>query len=237
MIDLTRRLDPDAAYAPHDEAFPFNRLDFTSPSGSNWQNGAFAAVEQLGTHVAAPRARSEDGNTVEVIPARQLLAPVVVIDAPAGDESAVLTADAIRVHERVHGHVPDHAVVLLRTGQGALPPTDPRFAGRALVDPRFAGWATDGVEYLVANRRVAALGTDGLALDPGTALADAPAQSAAAAAGLWCLVGLADIRSLPPRGAYLAIGVLPIVGGTGAPARVLALIPPEQPPLPTNEAR
>lgn len=227
VIDVTRPLDADAAYAQHDEAFPFDRLDFATPPGSDWQNGAIATVEQLGTHVAAPRARDPDGNTVEVIPARRLLAPVVVIDAPAGSAEAVLTADAIRVHERVHGHVPDHAVVVLRTGQGALPPTDPRFAGRALVSPRHAGWAPDGVEFLVANRRVAAVGTDAMTLDPGAVHAEAPAQKVAAHAGLWAVVGLADIRSLPPRGAYLLIGVLPVEGGTGAPARILALIPPK----------
>jgi kynurenine formamidase len=39
------------------------------------------------------------------------------------------------------------------------------------------------------------------------------------------LENLANLGRMPPRGALVFIGALPIVGGSGAPAHVLALVP------------
>jgi kynurenine formamidase len=44
-------------------------------------------------------------------------------------------------------------------------------------------------------------------------------------AGLWHLEGLVNLDQLPPRGATIVIGAVPLQGGSGAPARVLALVP------------
>ena len=44
-------------------------------------------------------------------------------------------------------------------------------------------------------------------------------------AGLWHLEGLVNLDRLPPRGATIVIGAVPLQDGWGAPARVLALVP------------
>ncbi|MBD0282307.1 MAG: hypothetical protein ICV69_08965 [Thermoleophilaceae bacterium] len=43
-------------------------------------------------------------------------------------------------------------------------------------------------------------------------------------AGLWHLEGLVNLHELPPRGAVLFAGALTLVEGSGAPARVLAVV-------------
>jgi kynurenine formamidase len=40
--------------------------------------------------------------------------------------------------------------------------------------------------------------------------------------GAYILENLANLDRLPPRGAFVVIAPLPIRGGTGAPARVIA---------------
>ncbi|MEZ4595690.1 MAG: hypothetical protein R3C32_01985 [Chloroflexota bacterium] len=44
-------------------------------------------------------------------------------------------------------------------------------------------------------------------------------------AGVWHLEGLQNLAALPPLGATVFVGVLPLVDGSGSPARVLALVP------------
>jgi kynurenine formamidase len=83
---------------------------------------------------------------------------------------------------------------------------------------------------LIEQRKVRALGTDAPAIDASGELATAPAQTLAAKSGVFCVAGLGDLRALPRDGAYLVLGVLPVVGGTGAPCRALALVPPAPPP-------
>ena len=41
--------------------------------------------------------------------------------------------------------------------------------------------------------------------------------------GVWHLEGLVNLERVPARGATIFVGVLPFVGGSGAPARVIAV--------------
>src|SRR5271166_917381 len=51
-----------------------------------------------------------------------------------------------------------------------------------------------------------------------------PCHSALLGAGKYGLTQLQNLANLPPTGAVLLAGPLPIVGGSGSPARVLALV-------------
>jgi kynurenine formamidase len=42
---------------------------------------------------------------------------------------------------------------------------------------------------------------------------------------VWFVAGLADLARVPPRGATVVVGAIPVAGAAGAPARVLALVP------------
>ena len=44
-------------------------------------------------------------------------------------------------------------------------------------------------------------------------------------AGKYGMTQLANLARLPPTGAVLVVAPLKLVGGTGSPARVLALVP------------
>jgi len=65
------------------------------------------------------------------------------------------------------------------------------------------------------------LAIDTLSADNG--LADnSPCHRLVHGAGAYILENLANLELLPERGAFILIAPLPIQGGTGAPARVLA---------------
>ena len=228
VLDLTRPLDKDAPFVPHAEAFPFERVDFLKVRDTGWRTGGYSGTEHMGTHVASSLARLPVGDPVQTIPGAQLLLPVVVIDCPdAAKAGGAVTAADVQADERAHGAVPAGSIVLLRTGRGALASSDPLLLGRRSDGSvSFPGWNDDAVRDLALERRVRAVGTDTMAVDPGSRAREAPAQSAGSAAGLWFVAGLADLSRLPQRGALLVVGAIPLVGAAGAPARVLALVPP-----------
>jgi kynurenine formamidase len=44
-------------------------------------------------------------------------------------------------------------------------------------------------------------------------------------AGVWHAEGLVGLERVPTRGAWIVVGLLPVVDGSGAPARVFAVLP------------
>lgn len=230
VIDLTRPLDWRAPALPHSEAYPFERKALRPQKDSNWSQGAFTALEQMGTYLAAPRARLLGGDTVESLAAADLLLPVRVVDCYGGGAERALTLSEIQAYEVLNGPIAPGSAVVLRTGLGAVAPEDARYAGKdddGALD--FPGWSAEAARYLVQSRKVRLLGSDAPAIDAAAVIATAPAQTLAAESRVPALAGLGDLSALPHDGAFLVIGVLPIVDGTGAPCRVLALLPPAPP--------
>jgi kynurenine formamidase len=75
----------------------------------------------------------------------------------------------------------------------------------------------------VKERKVAGIGIDTLGIDAGYA-SDFPVHKEVThPAGIWHLENLQNLSLVPPVGSYIIVGVIPFVGGSGAPARVFAL--------------
>ncbi len=238
VVDLTRPLDADAPFLAQPDGFPFELLPL-SDSVAGRRVNAFSMLETMGTHLEAPSALREGGGDVRALSGSQLLGDLIVIDAPPVTAGGALTIGetAVRAHEAIHGTVPRGSVVILRTGRGAasarslVTPTD---AAKGTFD--FQGWSPDAIRFLVRERGVRIVGTDAPALDAGPDVPKAPAARAAADEGAWALVSVVDLVGLPERGAYVAVGVLPLSGAGGAPARVLAFVPPPRPRPATSGA-
>ena len=139
--------------------------------------------------------------------------------AGAGAAAAGLGVAAIRAQELLDGMIPHGAVVLLRTGRGALRNREVAKTG----DQPVAGWSAEAVRFLATERGVRAVGSDALTLDPG---AEPAAARAAAEAGMYALLALGDLSDVPRRGGFVIVGAMPLVGGGSAQARTLILVPP-----------
>ncbi|MCE9635876.1 MAG: cyclase family protein [Planctomycetes bacterium] len=216
VADLTLPLDATSPHVLHPRQFPFERMDLPPSEPGDPHTGAFTAMEHSGTHLAAPRTRRESGDTLDAFHDGDLLLPLVVIDVPSDAATeATIGDDVIRSEEREHGTIPKDAVVVLRTRAGP----------RSEIHP---GWGPSAVKWLIKDRGVRVVGTDATSLSSTSAARD-PAQQTTASNGAFSLVGLHGLDSIPARGAWVVIGALPILGAAGAPARVVALVPPDSP--------
>ena len=78
---------------------------------------------------------------------------------------------------------------------------------------------------LLVDRDAAGVGIDTLSIDNALVGPDkGAAHKVLHGAGRYVLDNLARLDELPPRGTTLVVGALPLVGGTGGPARVLAFV-------------
>ena len=66
---------------------------------------------------------------------------------------------------------------------------------------------------------------DTLGIDPGAATDFAVHRQVTFPRNVWHLEGLTNLAALPATGAWVVVGVLKLVDGSGSPARVLALVP------------
>jgi kynurenine formamidase len=182
--------------------------------------------EHSGTHFDAPCHFIEGGMSVEQIPVEKLFLPAVVIDISAriGDDAdGELELEDVMKFEADHGAIASGSAVLLRTGWEEFNKDREKYAGKE-GDLRFPGFGVAAAQYLVTERNVVGLGIDTLGIDPGIATTFPVHLTVSHPKGLWHLENLQNLKQLPPVGAWLVVGVLPLVGGSGSPARVIALI-------------
>ena len=228
VIDLTQTLGPETVVWPGDDPVSFETTGEVHTVGSFQRK--VLTPEHAGTHIDAPAHYVPDGITVEQIPVERLVVEAAVLDASQqcerDSDHAVEAAD-LEAFESRHGRLPNGGAVLLHTGWSRYQ-TDPQrmLGGDSLEDFHFPGFAGSAAELMV-ERGVVGIGVDTISVDPGVAAADNswPVHNVAQPAGLWLLEGLSRLERLPPTGATIVVGALPLAGGSGAPARVLALVP------------
>jgi kynurenine formamidase len=78
----------------------------------------YSMVGQYGTHVDPPAHFRSDGMTMDEIPLKQMILPLVVLDITpmlTKDPNHALTIDDVKTWEKVHGTIPAGAFAALRT--------------------------------------------------------------------------------------------------------------------------
>jgi len=225
VVDLTIPLGTDIIMWPGAPSPEMETLVTVAHDGYFARRVSF--FEHTGTHFDAPCHFIEGKATVDKIPADTLVRPAVVIDISkeiGSNADAVLTLQHVKDWEKVNGVVPKGAAILLRTGWEEFNTNKLKYAGPE-GDLHFPGFGVEAAQYLVNERAATGLGIDTLGIDPGNK-ADFPVHSQVShPKGLWHLENLQNLKQLPAIGAWIVVGVLPLVGGSGSPARVIALVP------------
>jgi len=225
VVDLTIPLGTDIIMWPGAPSPEMETLVTVAHDGYFARRVSF--FEHTGTHFDAPCHFIEGKATVDKIPADTLVRPAVVIDISkeiGSNADAVLTLQHVKDWEKVNGVVPKDAAILLRTGWEEFNTNKMKYAGPD-GDLHFPGYGVEAAQYLVNERAATGLGIDTLGIDPGNK-ADFPVHSQVShPKGLWHLENLQNLKQLPAIGAWIVVGVLPLVGGSGSPARVIALVP------------
>src|SRR5262244_1503235 len=124
FVDLTHSFAPDtpvwsgfgqAKMTP--AADPKTHEPYTIPK-DGFRATYYELVGQYGTHVDPPAHFAENGITMDQIPLKQMILPLVVFDATSfltRDPNHAFSVDDIRAWERKHGRVPKGAFAALRT--------------------------------------------------------------------------------------------------------------------------
>lgn len=233
ILDLTHPFNAETIYWPTaPSGFELEPLAFGKTEGG-WFYAAntFAAPEHGGTHLDAPAHFGEGHASVEAIPLEKLVAPAVVIDvserAARGGELALGVED-VQAFEKRHGPIAAGTVVLLRTGWDRFWPDKAAYLGDDTPGDashlRFPSYGAEAVRLLVEERGVVGLGVDTASIDVGSS-SDFPVHRIAASHDVYGLENLEGLGRLPARGATLVALPMKIEGGSGAPVRVIALLP------------
>ncbi|HEY9390517.1 MAG TPA: cyclase family protein [Mycobacteriales bacterium] len=238
VIDLTAplsdrtpiiQLPPPFANTPGFSLEEISRYDDRGPA---WYWNTIHTGEHVGTHFDAPIhwATGRDGLDVSQVPARHLIAPAAVIDMTAEcarDADFLLEVDHIRVWEAEHGPLPAGGWLLYRTGWDARAHDQAEFLNADQNGPHTPGVSIECARWLAEQAPIIGMGVETVGTDAGAAHGfdtPFPCHSFLLGANRYGLTQLANLASLPPTGAVLLAGPLPIETGSGSPARVLALV-------------
>ena len=232
VVDLTYPFDARTLYWPSEQVgFQLKQLSYGKTSGGYFYSAySMCAPEHGGTHIDAPIHFAAGGLTVDRIPLDRLVGPAVVVDVTAKtakDRDYRVTAEDIEGEERARGAIPRGAIVLLRTGWAKRWPDRKAYFGDDkagdTTNLHFPGLSADGAKVLVA-RGVSGVGLDTPSIDHGPSK-DFIAHQILLGAGIYALENLASLEPLPARGATVYALPMKIGGGSGAPARVIAVLP------------
>jgi kynurenine formamidase len=238
VIDLTAPLSdatPIIQLPPpfgNTSGFELREISRYDDRGPAWYWNNFLTGEHTGTHLDAPIhwVSGRDQADVSQIPADRLIAPAVVLDASdsvARDPDFLLEVADVKAWEKTHGPLPDGGWLLYRTGWDARSTDQAAFLNADDTGPHTPGISIECARWLANETSIGGIGVETVGTDAGRAHAFDPAfpcHSFLLGAGKYGLTQLQNLAALPAVGIVLVAGPLPIVGGSGSPSRVLALI-------------
>jgi len=238
VVDLTHVLNEDTPTISLPEPFVDTKgfsLEKISKYDDNgpffyWNN--FTMGEHCGTHFDAPVhwISGKDHQTIDEIPAKKLIGEACVIDIAEKceeDPDYCLTIEDIKEYEKEHGEISTNAWVLIYTGWAQY-----------INDEKFINFGEDGeshtpgttveaAKFLANERDILGVGVEQVGTDAGLAATfetPFPNHYFMHEANKYGLASLTNLDKLPPRGAIVIATPLKIEGGSGSPARVIALV-------------
>ncbi|MBC6454016.1 MAG: cyclase family protein [Hormoscilla sp. SP5CHS1] len=224
IVDLTHTMHDDMPFWP-------GGVPFTKTKLVDYDQGyllhKFEMGENTGTHIDAPAHFIKGNRSIDRIPISELIVPAVTIDIQDkvvnNPDYQLSAADVIR-WEAKHGQILAGSLVILNTGWHK------RFGNpQAYINMdsnkvmHFPGFGADSAKLLV-ERDVVGIGIDTLSLDYGGS-SDFATHGIMLKENKYQIENMANLDALPPTGATVIIGVLPVKDGSQAQARIFAIIP------------
>jgi kynurenine formamidase len=239
VIDLTAplsertpvlRLPPPLA---NTQRFALQEISRYDERGPAWYWNDFSTGEHVGTHFDAPVhwATGQNGLDVSQVPPRQLIGPAVVIDKStecASNPDFLLDVADVEEWQRQHGPLPQGGWLLFRSGWDQRAQDEQMFLNADATGSHTPGVSIAMARWLAEQAPIMGFGVETVGTDAGAAHSfdpPFPCHSFLLGAGKYGLTQLANLARLPTTGSVLVAAPLPIVHGSGSPARVLALVP------------
>jgi kynurenine formamidase len=215
IVDLTAPLSdttPVIQLPPpfaNTNGFSLQEISNYDERGPAWYWNNISAGEHVGTH---------------------FVGPAVVVDKSAecaANPDFLLEIEHLEGWQAEHGPLPAGGWLLYRTGWDTRADDQADFLNANETGPHTPGISVACARWL-AEQPILGVGVETVGTDAGTAHSfdpPFPCHSFLLGAGKYGLTQLANVAQLPTTGAVLIAAPLPIVGGSGSPARVLALVP------------
>lgn len=231
LVDTTpilRLPEPFANTIP----FRLEEISRYDERGPAWYWNNIHTGEHTGTHLDAPVhwiTGQEKGDVTQLPPA-QMLAPAAVLDFSAHVEENpdfLVEVEHIKAWEAEHGALPEGGWMFCRTGWDARSGEQDRFLNANETGPHTPGFSVECAEWLATDAPIIGVGVETVGTDAGAAHSFEPAfpcHRFLLGAGKFGLTQLQNLAKLPPSGALVLTAPLPIVGGSGSPTRVLAVV-------------
>ena len=238
VIDLTNKLSAETPTLRLPDPF-VNLIDFSleevsayNEPGPFWKHHNIHTGEHIGTHIDAPVhwISGKGGHDVSTIPPARLVGPAVVLDFTAQvaeNNDYLVTIEDIKAWEAEHGALPKNSWVLLRTGWDKFSSDREAFLNIDETGSHTPGITAEAAKWLAEETHISGLGVETVGIDAGRgAELDPPFAAHYHLLGndKYGITSLQNLDKLPATGAVLVVAPLPIVGGTGSPTRVFALV-------------
>jgi kynurenine formamidase len=227
FVDLTHAFGPDAPVWPgfgqpkfSPATDPKTHEAYTIPK-DGFRATVYEMVGQFGTHVDPPAHFAERGITMDQIPLKQMILPLVVLDDTAylpRDPNHAFSLRDLRAWEQRYGRVPHGSFVALRTDMYKDWGRDPE---RFRRNP-FPAWALETIKFLYEQRGVTATGHEGMDTDTTDKM---DSETYILQHGHFQIEVMANLDQVPPTGALLVVTWPKVRGGLGFPARAFAIVP------------
>ncbi|MPV88637.1 cyclase family protein [Georgenia ruanii] len=237
IVDLTAPLSAETPILELPEQFgqtarfELEEISCYDDRGPAWHWNNFRTGEHTGTHFDAPShwVTGADEAHIDAVPPAALVAPAVVLDVTdrvAENPGHLIEVADIEAFVDRHGELPAGGWLLCRTGWSARV-SQQEMINNTATGPTSPGMSAECARWVAEESPLQGLGVETVGTDAGAAHSFDPAFPCHAfllGNGKYGLAQLQNLDQLPPTGAVLVAAPLKIVGGSGSPARVLALV-------------
>lgn len=235
IVDLSHDYSEDTVYWVTAREFELDTVHH-GPTDQGFYYSAFnfSTAEHGGTHLDAPIHFSETGQAVDEIPLKHLVGPAIKIDvsdkAKNSPDYRISIEDILEWEDREGMEIPDAAIVLFQTGYADFYPNREQYMGTAekgeaaLAKLHFPGLSAAAAQWLVNNRYIHAVGIDTPSIDYGQSTLF-ETHVILLGNNIPAFENLAKLNSLPAHGFQIIALPMKIKGGSGAPLRIIAVLP------------
>jgi len=181
----------------------------------------YTLVGQYGTHIDPPAHFDAQGKTLDELPIKDMILPLVVFDLTPKlrqDPNHALTVEDIQTWEKAHGRVTAGSFAALRTDMYKDWDTNPE---RFKRQP-FPAWSLAALQFLYDQRGIMANGHE--AMDTDTT-PDLKSETWLLRHGHWQIENMSSFDHVPATGALIVVAWPKPKGGLGFPVRAFAILP------------
>lgn len=232
VVDLTYAFDQHTIYWPTAESFELRRVSYgVSPAGYWYAANNICMAEHGGTHMDAPIHFAKGKDTTDQVPLGAGIGPAAVIDVraqAAADRDYRLRVEDLTRWEAEHGRLPTGVIVVMWSGWGRYWGDKLHYLGTDrqgdVGDLHFPGFSREAVEFLLKQRDISAIAVDTASIDYGPST-DFIVHQLINGANKPAFENVAHVDRLPSVGATFLALPMKIAGGSGGPARIIAILP------------